>query len=146
MLAQYVFGQGIPNTKEAYDSLYNINIRLVKINGVYIPRDLDDAHRRIEKLSPSGSIERFIGEEEELVCKKLHFGIGRWMILNWNFYEGSRISHYLKEKGLLHPDDMAQFLLRTLHRKLNNHSLNEEELILELANLRLKEIEEIYKN
>ena len=84
--------------------------------------------------------------EEKEVCKKLHFGIGRWMILNWNFYEGSRLSHYLKQEGLLHPDDMAQYILRTLHRHLNQLELQKENIIAELKEARMKEINEVYIN
>jgi len=139
-------GQDPPNTEEAYDSLYNINIRLSSINGVYIPKDLDEAHDRIIELSPAESLGKFARAPEAEVASKLHFGIGRWMIINWNFYEGSRLSHYLKQKGLLHPDDMAQFVLRTLHRKLNEKPLDTKSLIEELAELRMEEVEEVYKN
>lgn len=138
--------QFVPQTPEEYDSVYNINIRLSKINGVYIPRDLQDAHARIIELSPPESIEKFRMGEEVEVSRKLHFGLGRWMIVNWNFYEGSRFSHLLKSKGLLHPDDMAQFVLRTLHRNLNNKTLDKEKIIAELATKRKEEIEEVYKN
>jgi hypothetical protein len=41
------------------------------------------------------------------------------MIVNWGFYEGSRLSHFLKEAGLEHPDDMARALVVCFHRSLN---------------------------
>ena len=138
--------QDLPSNEEEYDSIYAINIQLSKINGVYIPKDIEDAHRRILDLSPASSIKKFLAEEEKEVCAKLHFGIGRWMIINWNFYDGSRISHYLKTKGLSHPDDMAQYLLRTLHRKMNKKELDEVSIIEELLVERKKEIESVYKN
>ena len=138
--------QKVPTSEAEFDSIYAINIQLSKINGVYIPKDLNEAHQRILDLSPAESISKFSGEEEIEVCKKLHFGIGRWMIFNWNFYEGSRISHYLKNLGLSHPDDMAQFLLRTLHRKLNMKELDEKRIIEELVIEREKEVNSVYKN
>ena len=141
-----LLSQDPPSNEEEYDSLYAINIKMSRINGVYIPGDLNEAFDRLKRLSPKHSIEKFKTGEERMVSQKLHFGIGRWMIINWNFYEGSRFSHYLKEKGLLHPDDMAQFVLRTFHRHLNGKSLNESEIIEELEQLRKKEIEEVYKN
>lgn len=134
------------STPEEYDSLYAINIQLSRINGVYIPKDLGEAHKRIIELTDADKLDGFSKAEEKEVCKKLHFGIGRWMILNWNFYEGSRLSHYLKEEGLLHPDDMAQYILRTLHRKLNQQELEKENIIAELKEARMKEIEEVYMN
>ena len=137
--------QTMPATESEFDSLYKINIRLSKINGVYIPKSMEDAFERLNRLSPPESIQKFKMAEEETVCKKLHFGLGRWIIVNWNFYEGSRFSHFLKGKGLLHPDDMAQFVLRTYHRYLNSQDLNEEELIKYFAAERKAKVEEMKK-
>jgi hypothetical protein len=66
---------------------------------------------------------------EEDAAIKLHFSLGRWMIYNWGFYEGSRLSYYLKNLGIGHPDDMAQFIIITYHRNLNKTKLNVKELI-----------------
>lgn len=117
----------------AYKLEYEKNIKLTKLAGVYIPGSIKEAHKRISKLTPPAAIAKFKSAPEKAVCNKLHFGIGKWLISNWNFYGGSRISHLLKEKGVLHPDDMAQFLLRTYHRSLNGLELGEEELVEELA-------------
>jgi len=136
---QLTQAQEIASSKEKLDSIYQSNIKKSRLYDVYIPKDLDDAHQRILKLTPPESIEKFKKAPEVEVCQKLHFGIGRWMIHNWNFYEGSRMSHYLKEKGILHPDDMAQFVLRTFHRKLTGKPLDEEPIIKELAVERKKE-------
>lgn len=127
----------------AYEAEYAKNIKLTKINGVYIPGNLKEAFRRLSKLSPKASIAKFKSAPEKKVCESLHFGLGRWMIENWNFYTGSRLSHYLKGLGVLHPDDMAQFLLRSYHRHLNGLPLNEDSLVEELAKERKKIAEEI---
>ena len=132
---QAIAREGTPEDLK-FKEQYAINIKLSKINGVYIPANLNEAFSRLQKLSPPQSILKFRMAEELVVCEKLHFGIGRWMIVNWNFYQGSRISHLLKTKGLKHPDDMAQFLLRTFHRHLNGKTLNEEELIEKLSDSR----------
>ena len=128
---------------KAYEKEYQANIKLSKLNGVYIPSSLDEAYNRLKKLSPPASIAKFGQGEEKVVAEKLHFGIGRWMIVNWNFYGGSRLSHLLKKKGVKHPDDMAQFILRTFHRKLNNKPLEEESLAAELLTARKKETQEV---
>lgn len=136
------FSQGIAvegsESETAYKKQYQKNITLTKINGVYIPGSVREAHKRISKLTPPEAISKFASAPEKQVCEKLHFGIGRWMIGNWNFFEGSRLSHLLKSKGVLHPDDMAQFLLRTYHRHLNDVPLEEEKLAEELAAVRKK--------
>ncbi len=66
------------------------------------------------------------GEEE--AARKLHFSLGRWIIYNWGFYEGSRLSHYLKGLGVSHPDDQAKFIITTYHRYLNNVPLAVKDL------------------
>lgn len=125
-----------------FEERYELNIKKSRINGVYIPVDLEDAFNEIKALSTQEALSKFTAGEEAVVAKKLHFGIGRWMIVNWNFYEGSRFSHFLKELGIHHPDDQAQFVIITLHRKLNNKPLNIEELVILLQQNRLKLLEE----
>lgn len=121
-----------PSSEEEYEKQYQRNILKTQINGVYIPQDLTDAFKTILELSTPEALNKFKMGEEAVVVNKLKLGIGRWMILNWNFYEGSRFSHLLKEKGLLHPEDMSSFMITTLHRHLNESDLNEEELIIDL--------------
>jgi len=128
----------------AFRKEYEKNIKLTKIAGVYIPGTVKEAHRRISKLTPKDAIAKFKAAPEKEVCKKLHFGIGKWLISNWNFYGGSRISHLLKKKGVLHPDDMAQFLLRTFHRSLNDLELDEETLVEELTKERKNNTREAF--
>ena len=101
------------------DSIYQSNIKKTRLNGVYIPKDLDDAFIELDRLSPPESLAKIKSANENLVAKKLHFGLGRWMAVNWNFDEGSRFSHYLKGLGLYYSDDMIDFMLVSYHRYLN---------------------------
>ena len=55
---------------------------------------------------------------------------------NWNFYEGSRFSHYLKEMGVSFPDDMASFVIISYHRHLNGRELELEKRSAEIAEKR----------
>lgn len=111
--------QTIPSTAEEMEKEYQSNIRKSRINGVYIPQDIGDAIDEILRLSPPESIMKFKNGDEELVVEKLHFGLGKWLALKWNFEYGSRYSHYLKEMGVSYPDDMIRFTIRSLHRHLN---------------------------
>jgi len=116
-------------TRREMDSIYHQNITKSRLYGIYIPRDIDDAFEEFKHLSPAESLQEFSAYEEDLVAEKLHFGIGRWMIVNWSFYEGSRLSHLLREMGIGHPDDMADFLIRVFHRKLNDKEPDMQSLI-----------------
>ena len=119
-----ISAQIIPSTVEDMEIEYQSNIRKSKINGVYIPQDIEEAISEIIRLSPPQSIERFKNGNEEEVVRKLHFGLGKWLAIQWNFDFGSRYSHYLKEMGVTYPDDMISFTLRSLHRHLNEVPMN----------------------
>ncbi len=135
-----------PSTVEEYQAQYKQNIRKSRINGVYIPVDIDDAISELIKLSPPKSLEKFKNADESLVVKKLHYGLGGWITYKWNLYEGSRIENYLRKKGLGHPDDMADFIVTCLHRHLNNKNLEIEELVKFYKDRRLKEIQKSFEN
>ena len=76
------------------------------------------------------------------MAKKLYFGIGRWMEYNWNFEEGSRFSHYLRQKGLIYAEDMTKFMLIIFHRHLKQSPLNIDDLIKKMAEERKRKIKE----
>ena len=120
-----VFG----DTEQEFDSLYAVRIQMEEIDGVYIPIDLDDAFVELNRLSSTSDREKFKSATEEIVRDKLHFGLGRWISHNWGFYMGSRFSHYLRELGLEHPDDMTKFMLVSWHRHLNGKPIEVEEQV-----------------
>lgn len=129
--------------EQTFESRYARNIKKSRINSVYIPKDLDEAMEELKALSSEGALAKFKSGEEGLVAKRLHFGLGRWMIYNWNFYEGSRFSHYLKEMGVAHPDDQARLVIIALHRQLNEKDLALEDLIVQLNEARKKLLESL---
>jgi hypothetical protein len=63
------------------------------------------------------------------------------MEVNWNFHEGSRLSHYLKGKGILHPEDMSKYLMICFHRKLNDKAMDEKSVIDGLVATRRKKVQ-----
>lgn len=130
------------NSQEEFEAQYKKNIRKSKINGIYIPKDLNDAFRELVALSPEESIVKYKEAPEEVVARKLHHGLGKWMIAKWSFYNGSRLSHLLKGMGVTHPDDMAQFILRSFHRHLNSVPLESKLLAKEYKEKREKELAE----
>ncbi len=138
----FIKGPTSANSEAEFQEQYKKNIRKSKINGIYIPKDLQDAFEEIIALSPEESIVKFKNADEDIVAKKLHHGLGKWMISKWCFYTGSRFSHKLKTKGLSHPDDMAQFVLRTFHRHLNELPLEEQKLIQEYKKVREQKLAE----
>ena len=126
-----VMAQNPPATEDEFEKAYQKRITKEYVNGVYIPKDLADCFIQLNKLTDDESKAKFKKMSEEDAAKKLHFSLGRWMIYNWAFYEGSRLSYYLKNLGISHPDDMAQFIIVTYHRNLNKNKL-EVKALLEL--------------
>lgn len=135
-MANCLNAQDPPATEEEYEERYQRRITQSHLNGVYIPKDLADAFNRLNQLISPESMKKFKGMSEKDATHKLHFSLGRWLIYNWGFYEGSRLSHYLKGLGLSHPDDMARFIIITYHRQLNRQSLEVKPLLEQLIEQR----------
>ena len=127
-----------PTTEADAEAKYDRNIKKSRINGVYIPKDHIEAIKELKEMSPESALAKFRIQSEEMVVKKLHFGLGRWIRYNWNFYEGSRLGEHLKGMGVSHPDDMSTFLMMLLHRDLNGTPAMEKEIIAQLSEARKK--------
>ena len=152
LLMMFVFStlslqaQEFPNTEAEFKSTYKKNIKKSRINGVYIPKDMDDAFGELDNLSTKESKMKFKSGTEDVVADKLQRAIGQWMIVNWNFYEGSRMSHYLKNMGVSIPDDMSQFIIVSYYRHLKGAPLELEQRAQSIFEKRKEEQKERNKN
>ncbi len=113
--------------EESITKQYEYNIQQEFINEIYIPEDVADALKQLDLLSDEKGRAKLIEADENIAADRLVMGLGKWMIVNWNFYEGSRLSHKLRDYGVTHPDDMAKFLIVTYHRYLSQAPLELEE-------------------
>ncbi len=130
-------------TEDRFEENYQKRIKKERIHGVYIPMDITDAFMELNRLIAPADRAKFKSIPEEIAVSKLHLSLGRWMIYNWGFYEGSRLSHHLKETvGVSHPDNMAKFIIYTYHRSLNKQPLNVKELVEFFDTKRKKMVEE----
>ena len=127
--------------EEQFQKNYNKRIKKERLYGVYIPRDIPDAISQLNKLTPREAKASFKQVNEKSAVTKLHFSLGRWIIHNWGFYEGSRLSHHLKQIGVSHPDDQARVIILAYHRYLNKVPLKTKELADYYAEKRRKELE-----
>jgi hypothetical protein len=133
--------QGPPSTAAEYEKQYQDRIKQEKINGVYIPKNLDDAMLQLDKLISPDAQAKVRVVPEDSACMRLHHRMGQWMILNWGFYGGSRLSHYLRSAGVSYPDDMADFLIIAYHRHLNKKPYSIKELATKFKEKRKVEFE-----
>lgn len=127
-----VVSSGTAQTAEEYEANYSKRIREEMLNGVYIPADLEDAYTELTRLSEKAGLLTFKNAPEDSIRRKLHFGVGRWILTNWGLDEGSRISHHLRLQGISLPDDMVRIIIVTWHRKLNNRPLMLQEEIAQV--------------
>ncbi|WP_020537818.1 DUF6794 domain-containing protein [Lewinella cohaerens] len=131
------FAQGDPAaTEEQYESSYEWRVRQERLFGVYIPNDLGEVFNQLNQLSEASGRENFQRLSEQGAATKPFFGLGRWMSHNWGFYGGSRLTAYLNQLNLYHPDDMTRFLLVMYHRHLNKKPLDPRPVVEGLLNLR----------
>lgn len=137
--------EGPASSETEYQKQYQERIKKDKLDGVYIPKNLDDAMAQLDKLTTQESRNKFMTIPEDSVCQFVHTRLGQWMIMNWGFYGGSRLSHYLKSAGVTYPDDMADFLILAYHRKLNGKPVSIKELATRFRDKRKKERQEEVK-
>ncbi len=147
------FGLGLSNLAaqknnayyQKWKKEYDERIKKEYLFDVYIPEDIGDAFLQLNKLIDTSSKNKFKAAPEEAAVRKLHFSLGRWMIYNWQFYDGSRLSHSLKQLNIHHPDDMARVIIRSYHRYLNKSPLNIKEQVEAIEARKQKEREERMK-
>ena len=125
-----------PSGEVEYLKEYNKRVAKDSLFGVYIPKDVPDAFKQLDKLIDDASRKKFKRYSEDSVKVFGLRSLGKWMIINWSFYEGSRLVANLKTRGLYHPQDMALFLVVGYYRKLNNLPLEEDERIAQYNKIR----------
>jgi hypothetical protein len=108
---------------------YEARLKKDSIDGVYIPKDLEDCFKQLDKMWPESKKKEVKAIKEEDFTADAHFGIGMWMRNNWGLWSGSRLSKYFNDMGIQHPDDMSGIILTSYHRKLNNKDIMLEEQI-----------------
>lgn len=117
-------GQAEPNTATAYEE----RITQERINDHYIPYDVLDAVRELDKITSTSSQNAYASQEEDFAVERLFFSFGRWMAVNWSLYDGSRLSAHLKQMGVDQPDGQIELLMRIYHRHLNGKELSIKDL------------------
>ncbi|MCK9573144.1 MAG: hypothetical protein M0R20_01920 [Candidatus Omnitrophica bacterium] len=118
------------NAQTTVDAKYKINPTKDKNSpsGVYIPKNLDDCFKELEKmLTPELIKEMETGTEADM--GKYHRGLGMWIRNNWGLWSGSRLEVYFNNLRVHHPDDMSGIILDSFWRKLNNKPIKLEKQI-----------------
>ena len=124
-LSSIVLSQNVTTSKETFEQ----RARQQKIGQHYIPADLIDAMKTLDGITPEDSKESYAAQTEDFVVERLFFSLGRWLAINWGFYDGSRFSIYLQQLGVDQPDGQKEMVMRAYHRHLNGKDLDVRDLV-----------------
>ena len=136
---------GPPSTEAEYQKEYQERIRKEVLNGIYIPKNLEEAMTELDKRTSPEAREKFKALPEDSVCTIMHNRLWQWIRLNWGFYGGSRLSNYLRSAGVTFPDDMADFIILAYHRRQNGRPIELKALATAFHERRKKEYQEEMK-
>jgi hypothetical protein len=113
-----------PQTEEEFLSQYETRITKDRLGNSYIPKNMDETLETLDKIISPEAQDIIRNLPADSVCALLHPRLGQWMILNWGFYGGSRLSHYLKTAGVTYPDDQADLLILAYHQHLHQQPIS----------------------
>ena len=112
------------------DTIYRARIKESKLDGMYIPRDLNDVFRELNKLMDNTAKETFMAFSDEEVDRKTHGTMGIWLEHKWSLSEGSRLSEYFRKMRVPHYDYMIGIIITSYHRHLHGKNLKLKEQVL----------------
>ena len=116
--------------KRVYDSTRKAWETADSINGVYIPKNLDEALDLLDSLVPEERINEFKSyKDEDKAVYSEYFGLGTYLITNVWKAGSSRLHYYFVEKGIYSHDAIKVLILRSWYRRLNNKPIKFEEQI-----------------
>lgn len=112
------------------DSIYQARVLQSELDGMYIPKDLYDAFRELDKLMDGHAKEAFMAFSDEEVDGRTHGTLGVWLENKWSLSEGSRLSEYFRKMKVPHYDYMIGIIIRSYHRHLHGRDLGLKEQVL----------------
>jgi hypothetical protein len=99
---------------------YKKRVAADSINGLYIPKNLEECFVELNKTLKKKYIDviKNLKSRDETIL--YHHGLGTWIRNNWGFWGGSRLQQYLLKKGIKHPDSMSALILEYYYDWLND--------------------------
>lgn len=124
---------------------YERRTKLTRIDGKYIPKDLNDALLELDKIMDEGAKKKFLEYTEEDARTKTHFSFGKYINARWSIQEGSRLTAWFQKNKIFNYDDMIDVVITTYHRKLSKKPIEFEALATYHYKKRLKVAQELQK-
>lgn len=79
---------------------YERRTKLTRIDGKYIPKDLNDALMELDKIMEEGAKKKFQAYTEEDARTKTYFSFGKYINARWSIQEGSRLTAWFQMQDL----------------------------------------------
>lgn len=102
------------------DEEYQRRLVADSIDGVYIPRNIEDCFTSLDSILWPKDRKGIINETNRDAMSKYHFGLGMWLRNNWGLWAGSRLQTYMKARGVYHPDNMSGAILEYYYDHLHS--------------------------
>lgn len=106
------------------DSIYQWRIQQEKLNGTYIPKDLYDCFRELDRAMDTATLVKFLAIPDSMVDARTHKTIGAWIAHRWELLAGSRITAYFNQMGVPHPEYMVSLILISYHRQKHGKDMD----------------------
>ena len=107
------------NAQEKFKTIEEVKAASEKINGIYIPRDTEDAINLLDTLLTSAEKEKLRALPYKDYSACLHHGLGMMIRNSWGLWSGSRLHSYFVSYGMYHPDDISSYILLAFYHHLN---------------------------
>ncbi len=101
---------------------YKKRIVADSLNGLYIPKNLEECFIELNKLLKPKDVEAIKNLKDRNETILYHHGFGTWLRNNWGLWGGSRLQQYLIKKGIDHPDSMSAIILEYYYDWLNGQN------------------------
>jgi len=89
------------------------------IDGLYIPRNLEECFIELNKFLKPKDIETFRNLKDRDETGLYHLSLGMSLRNRWRLWTGSRLKQYFITKGIQHPDNMSGLILSFYYDWLN---------------------------
>ncbi len=117
--------------EQKWDEEDKIRFTTDSLRGCYIPKDLKDAIKSIDKKYSDSTKVKItkLTEKDYVYGGNYRFGIGLWMRNNWQLWGGSRLSNFFRNHKINHPESMSVVILESYYRYLKKEDIRFEEQI-----------------
>jgi hypothetical protein len=92
------------------------------LNGVCIPKDLQDCFLQLDKMLSEKSRTEIKALKSKKETIKYHHGLGMTLRNTWGLWGGSRLQKYFLDRKVKHPDDMSALVLEFYYDWLHNNN------------------------